>query len=203
VALKLSSHADHVFHDGFQKARAVAGAAHAGSRRCAAAGMESLAGYHGDRVPDRAAAWWGLAIVVQCNRVNDSRVDVTVQRRFVGLIPFSTETVPDVVKADVYNVWARTSGGGKQRRGSTAALELTSRQGQVVRRTRFGPSFGTEPSEMADQIQLVLNDRSRASVTGWWMPWLVNIAALLFVLVVGSILGEVVLRALGVLKPAS
>jgi hypothetical protein len=147
--------------------------------------------------------WWGLAIVVQCNRVNDSRVDVTVQRRFVGLIPFSTETVPDVVKADVYNVWARTSGDGKQRRGSTAALELTSRQGQVVRRTRFGPSFGTEPSEMADQIQLVLNDRSRASVTGWWMPWLVNIAALLFVLVVGSILGEVVLRALGVLKPAS
>lgn len=145
--------------------------------------------------------WFGLAIVVRCDRAPEGRVDVTVERRFLGLLALSTETVPDVVKADVYIVWTRSGGGGKQRHGSTVALELTPRHGPVCRRSRIGPSFGTDPYDMVEQIERFLNEPSERSLTSWWMPWLVNVAAVPFVLIVGGILGEVLLRALGFLKP--
>ena len=145
--------------------------------------------------------WFGLAIVVHVERAVD-RVDVTVQRRFLGVLPLSTETVRDVVNADVYVVWNRSGTGGKQSRGSTMALELTRRDGGIVRRTRFGPSFGTQPSDMAPLIAEFIQKPERASsFTAWWMPWLVNLGSLPFVLIFGGIVGEVALRKLGVLKP--
>jgi hypothetical protein len=147
--------------------------------------------------------WFGLAIVVRAERASD-RVDVTIQRRFLGFLPLSTETVRDVVNADVYIVWNRGGTGGRQSRGSTMALELTRRDGGVVRRTRFGPSFGTQPSDMAPLIAGFIKNSERPSpLTAWWMPWLVNLASLPFVLIAGGIVGEVALRKLGVLKPAS
>ena len=148
--------------------------------------------------------WMGLAIVVRAERVGD-RVDVTVQRRFLGELPLSTENVHDLVSADVYIVWNRGGSGGKQSRGSTVALELTKRDGGIIRRTRFGPSFGTQPSEMAPLIAEFIQTAERPSpLTAWWMPWLVNLAALPFVLIFGGITGEVALRKIGVLKsPAS
>jgi hypothetical protein len=146
--------------------------------------------------------WMGLAIVVRAERAGD-RVDVTVQRRFLGLLPLSTETVRDVVKADIYVVWSR-GGTGRQGRGATVALELTRRDNGVVRRTRFGPSFGTQPSEMAEQIAaFIKTPASPAPLTAWWMPWLVNLGALPFVLISGGIVGEVALRKIGALKPAA
>jgi hypothetical protein len=147
--------------------------------------------------------WMGLAIAVRAERAGD-RVDVTVQRRFLGLLPLSTETVRDVVNADIYIVWNRSGTGGKQGRGATVALELTRRDGGFVRRTRFGPSFGTQPSEMAGQIAAFIRTPASASpLTAWWMPWLVNLGSLPFVLIFGGIVGEVTLRTLGALKSAS
>jgi hypothetical protein len=148
--------------------------------------------------------WLGLAIVVRVERTGE-RVDVTVQRRFVGLVPLSTETVHDVVKADVYLVWNRSGTGGRQRRSSTVALELTRRDGGLVRRTRFGPSFGTQPSEMAAQIaEFIQNPQRPSPLTAWWMPWLVNLASLPFVSIFAAIAGEVALRKLsiGIRPPA-
>jgi hypothetical protein len=144
--------------------------------------------------------WFGLAIVVRCDRVQAGRVDVTIERRFLGLLTVSSETVPDVVEAGTYVI--QGSGTGRQRTGSTAALELTSRSGAVSRRTRFGPAFGTRPDLMAEQIMQFVNDPSKSSLTTWWMPWLVNIGALPFVLVVGALVGAMALRALELLKPA-
>jgi hypothetical protein len=146
--------------------------------------------------------WWGLVIVVRCERVQPGRVDATIERRFLGWLPLGRETVVDVVKADVYVVWARTSSGGKQRRGSTAALELTSRQGVVTRRTQFGPAFGTRPADMVDQIEQLLQIPSTPTLAMWWMPWLVNLAAVPFVLIVAAVVGETTLRALGLMKPS-
>ena len=37
-------------------------------------------------------------------------------------------------------------------------------------------------------------------LTAWWMPWLVNLGSLPFVLIFGGIVGEVALRKLGVLS---
>jgi hypothetical protein len=145
--------------------------------------------------------WLGLVIVVRSDRVQEDRVDVTVERRFLGLFPLSTETVRDVVKANVYVVSGRTSSGGRQSRGSTVALELTSRDGSVSRRTRFGPAFGTQPNDIAQQIQQLIDDRARPAFTSWWMPWVVNIGAIPFVLLVGAFYGELLLGALGFIKP--
>ena len=140
--------------------------------------------------------WLGLAIVVRVERVEANRVDVTVDRRLLGVFTLSREMLADVVSADIHVVWARTSGGGAQRRGSTVALQLTSRNAGVIRRTRFGPSVGTGPYEMADEVSQFLKNPSSASMASWWMPWLVNVAALPFVLIVGAIVGEVLLRRL-------
>jgi hypothetical protein len=147
--------------------------------------------------------WMGLAIVVRCDRVREGRVDVTVERRFLGLLTLSTESVPDVIKADIEVVSGRTSGGGRQTRGSTVKLELTPRNGPVCLRNRFGPSFGTQPDDMARQIEQFIKESSAPSLTTWWMPWLVNVGALPFVLVLGAILGAMLLRALEFLKPAA
>ena len=146
--------------------------------------------------------WWGLAIVVRCEYAQPARVDVTIERSLFGLVPLGRESIPDVVKADVYVVWGRTRSGDRQRRGTTIALELTTRAGSVTRRTQFGPAIGTRPGEMADQIQGLLKTPSSAPLTLWWMPWLVNVAALPFLLMGGAIVGEVVLRKLFVRPPS-
>lgn len=144
--------------------------------------------------------WFGLAIVVRAERVG-GRVDVTLQRRFLGLLPLSTETARDVVKADIY-VASNRGGTGRQSRGSSVALELTRRDGGLVRRTRFGPSVGTQPYDVASEITDFIRRPERSSpLTTWWMPWLVNLGSLPFVLIVGATVGEVLLRALGFLKP--
>ena len=143
--------------------------------------------------------WLGLAIVVRSERVQEGRVDVTVQRRLLGFLPISTTTVRDVVNADVYVL----SRGSSDRPGSrgTMALQLTARDGSVWRWTRFGPAFGTQPNDVAAEIERLIHTPDKQPLTTWWMPWLVNIGAVPFVLVVGGIWGSVLLRALGFLKP--
>src|SRR6187455_2527039 len=90
--------------------------------------------------------WCGLTIVVRSERVSATRVDVTLERRFLGFLPVSTETVPDVINAGVRTVRNR------QRRGATAILELTTREGAVVSRSQFGPAMGTTPYAVAEQV---------------------------------------------------
>ncbi len=146
-----------------------------------------------------ALLWLGLAIVVRCDRVREGRVDVTLERRFLGWLTLSTETVPDVVKAGIVAV--RPGPGAPARQsGVTVKLELTPRSGPVCLRTRFGPSLGTQPWDVAEQIELLIKDPSRPSFTAWWMPWVVNAGAVPFVLVLGALLGEVLLRALGLFR---
>jgi hypothetical protein len=141
--------------------------------------------------------WFGLTIVVRADR-RDGRVDVTVERRFLGLLPLSRETVVDVVAADVYRL--ASSGTAAQRSGAVIALQLTARSGDQVRRTMIGPSIGMRPPQMAQRIGEFLANAEAAAFSGWWMPWLVNLAAIPFVLIAGATAVELLLRALGVMK---
>lgn len=146
--------------------------------------------------------WMGLAIVVNCERMPDGRVDCTVRRRFMTFATVSSETVADVAKADLYVVWGRTSSGGKTKRGATHALDLVARDGQVYRRSMFGPAIGTKPPAMVEAIDAFIADPATTSFDGWWMPYLVNLAALPFLLVLVPLYGEVLLRKLGLMAPA-
>jgi hypothetical protein len=147
--------------------------------------------------------WMGLAIVVRCERVREDRVDVTIERRFLGVLPLSKQSIPDVTDADVAFVFARTEGGEKQRRGFIVKLALTPREQAVCVRSRFGPAFGAQPQEMVAQIDRFISERTENSLTTWWMPWLVNLFAIPFILLTGATLGETFLRTLGFLKRAS
>jgi hypothetical protein len=141
--------------------------------------------------------WFGLVIVVRADRVHHDRVDVTLERRFLGLVTLSSETVPDVIEAGIEVVSSRGSSG---RYSSTVALELTPREGPPVRRGQFGPAVGTKPYDASQQITQFLKEPSRPSFTTWWMPWLVNVGSLPFVLIIVGVLGENLLRALGFFK---
>ncbi len=148
-----------------------------------------------------ALLWMGQTIVATTELVQNERVNVTLERRFLGFIPLSTEIVPDVVNADVYIGWNRTSGGGKQARGSTYALDVTPREGPLVRRTRFGPAYGTHPFEMADQINAFIAAPATKPLVLWWVPLVVNLGAIPFVLVSGVFLGAMLSFALGITRP--
>jgi len=65
---------------------------------------------------------------------------------------------------------------------------------------RFGPSIGRHPADIAEQVGRFLDRRSDAPLAAWWMPWLVNLAAVPFVLFVGAVIGEVLLRSMGLLN---
>jgi hypothetical protein len=55
---------------------------------------------------------------------------------------------------------------------------------------------------MSQQIaEFIQRPQPSALLTAWWMPWLVNLASLPFVLIFGAIMGEVILRKVGMLKP--
>jgi hypothetical protein len=144
--------------------------------------------------------WLGQVIAVSAERVGETQIDVTVERRFLGLLTLDSETIRDVADADVYYVFDRTSGGGRKARGGTQALRLTPRAGAPVIRSQFGPSIGTLPPDMAPQISAFLAAPTATPFTSWWMPWLVNFAAIPFVLIAGAVLVSALLSKLGVVR---
>jgi hypothetical protein len=141
--------------------------------------------------------WFGLTVVVRVER-HDRRVDATLERRFLGVIPIGRETVLDIVDADVYGL--RASGSAAQRSGAVIALQLTARSGDQIRRTMIGPSIGMRPPQMAQRIDEFIANADAKAFSGWWMPWLVNLGALPFVLIAGAAYGELLLRALGLIR---
>jgi hypothetical protein len=142
--------------------------------------------------------WFGLTIVVRADRT-DGRVNVTLQRRFLGILPLGGESVNDVVRADVYASTSR-AGTGQQKSGTLIALQLTSRSDDQVRWTMSGPSIGTRPPEMARRIGEFLANPEGTTFSAWWMPWLVNLAAIPFLLIAAAAFGEILLRAVGLIK---
>jgi hypothetical protein len=118
-----------------------------------------------------AMLWMGMVIVVRCERLHEEQVDVTLERRFLGLITVSKEVVPDVTRASVAVVWNRGSTNGKVRRGSIYKLEITPRDGP----TRLEP--GSALLRLTDQRRRADRAPSRnppVSRSIWWMPSVVT-----------------------------
>ena len=148
--------------------------------------------------------WFGLAIVVQCERATDGRVNVTVQRKLLCWLLITSESIPDVTRAQGKRVRESTRSGGKTRTETTEHLVLISKDGSEWHSPLCTPSLGTRPVAMAEQINTFLADSNTSpTLSSWWMPWLVNLCAIPFILVtlvVFCAVGEVVLRMFGVIK---
>ena len=147
----------------------------------------------------------GSQVVVRCDRLAEDRVDVATERRFLGLLPLRTEHVGDVVKAArVAKSKLSGAAGGKHRRSSTDKLVLTTRGGAEWHSPLYTPAFGDGPREMAPRINAFIHESSAPSLELSWFPWVVNLAALVFVLVsllMLLALGEGLARKLGFIKP--
>jgi hypothetical protein len=148
--------------------------------------------------------WTQAPAVVRCERRPEGKVDVTVERRVLGLHTISTETVPDVINA--FSV--RVAGATKSGQGSSFSqnvLKLTPRNGPERRASGVASQL-TRPKAMARQIDAFIKESSDPSLTLWYVPWLLHVLAvpLVFVgLLLLFALGEALLRTLGFLKPAS
>lgn len=150
--------------------------------------------------------WFGLAIALQCERTVDGSVNVTVQRKLLRWIPVTTQSIPNVINATGEVIRDTTQSGGRRRSNTTERLALTSKDGSQWHSPLYTPSLGTRPKAMAEQINAFIQDTDPSApsiLTTWWMPWLVNLAAVPFLLVsLVSLcaLGEVILRFLGFIK---
>jgi hypothetical protein len=54
---------------------------------------------------------------------------------------------------------------------------------------------------MADQINAFIAAPQATQLVQWWVPWVVNLAAIPFVLVSGAFLGAMLSNALGITRP--
>jgi hypothetical protein len=148
--------------------------------------------------------WTQAPAVVQCDRGPEGRVDVTVERRVLGLHTIGTETVPDVINAfSVRKAGQKRKGGGSS--FSQNVLMLTPRQGAERRVSGIASELTNRPKALARQIDEFIKGSSEPSLTLWYLPWLPHVLAVPFVLVSLLLLfglGEGLLRMLGFLKPA-
>ena len=148
--------------------------------------------------------WFGLAIVVQCERATDGSVNVTVHRKLLNWIPITSEAIPDVASAKAAFSKSTTKSGGSTRSQTSEQLVLTAKDGSEWHSPLCTPSLGTRPKAMAEQINTFIANTAPSAapsaaptLTTWWMPWLVNLGAIPFILVSlvsFCALGEVILR---------
>jgi hypothetical protein len=140
---------------------------------------------------------------VLCERVSRNRVDVTVERRVLGLRVINAETVADVINAfGIRLAGSKKSGGGSS--FSQNALLLRSRDGADLQASGVA-SVLPRPRTMARQIDDFINTSSERSLTLWFVPWLLHLLALPFLFVALLMLwglGGGLLRTIGFLKPA-
>lgn len=149
--------------------------------------------------------WWGAVVAVRCDRVaarvveerletrdgvtvrvphvvQEGRVDVTAERRVLGLLAVRSERLPDVVEAT-----SISRSGGLRRAGSARVgpqLHLTLRDGRTWESLPAAMQIaGTPPGEMAERIQEFLDRSSAPSLRLRWIPWLMSAFAVLFLLV--------------------
>lgn len=149
--------------------------------------------------------WTQAPAAVRCDRVSRDRVDVTVERRVLGLHTISTEIVPDVINAFGVRVAGRRKSGGGGSSFSKNALMLNPRHG-AQRRASGVASQLNQPKAMARQIDEFINASSERSLTLWYVPWLLHLLALPFVVVallMLYVLGKGLLLTLGLIKPES
>lgn len=116
--------------------------------------------------------------------VQPGRVDVTVQRRIIGIVPISTTHLEDVVQAaasgDTKTV--RKSSGQTSSSYSSSRLTLITRSGKEWRSPEASYLLGTAPGEVAEQLAEFISRSSPPRFTSWWSSWLSNLIGVPFAL---------------------
>ncbi len=136
--------------------------------------------------------WMGALMSVRCERVpsaaNDSQkatpVSVTVERRFLGVIPISKTTLTNVVGVVAFHDPA-----APVRRGRSddigAVLTLRLADGRIWKSPPAYAPVGTPPWQMGWQIAKFIDDPSAAPVSFWCVSWMLHLAAAPLLLIGG------------------
>jgi hypothetical protein len=143
--------------------------------------------------------WLGAPMVVQCNRIaaprdekvlglekddtfaaqesaRESRVDVTMHQRLMGVLTLRSETLIDVVGGHSYR---RSSRGSPSRGGDTGTvLQLDLRDGRNWESPGAYSPIGTPPDEMAARIKDFIKDSKAPPLRMWCMSWVAHLAGL-------------------------
>lgn len=142
--------------------------------------------------------WMGAPMLVQCDRIaapragmalaegNDDsaaarenvppgRVDVTVHRRFLGLLPVRSDKLIDVVDEDSYRQRNQGRIRGGRRADAGSHLMLTLRDGREWTSPAAYSPVGTPPEEMAARIQDFIKNSSVPSLKMWCGSWLLHL----------------------------
>ncbi len=135
--------------------------------------------------------WFGAVVAVRCERGADDRVDVTVAHRILGLVDARTEHFPDVVRAVAVQKPGGPRRGGSGRSGGQ--LKLTLRDGREWESTPVPRHFaGMGPVEMAERIRAYLEQPRAPALEMRWIPWLMCVLAVPFVLCSALLLAALV-----------
>lgn len=129
--------------------------------------------------------WMGAPMSVRCERIASptgdpadiARVSVTVERRFLALIPISKTILPNV------------TGVGSFQRPATQPREAMSRDISAVLTLRLGDGrtwnapaayapLGTPPWKMGRHIAKFIEDPSAPPLNFWCVSWMLHLAAI-------------------------
>jgi len=115
-------------------------------------------------------------------RAAATSVSVTVERRFLGLIPISKTTLPDVVGVGSFQRPAAQVRGGN--RGDIAAvLTLQLGDGKTWKAPAAYSPAGTPPWKMGKQIAKFIEDPSAQPLNFWCVSWMLHLAGIPLLLI--------------------
>ena len=119
--------------------------------------------------------------------VQEGRVDVTVTRKILGLVPIQRLELPDVVDVDASSgTRAVTNSSGRTTsRYRAGTIELTTRGGTMWRSWEISHAFGASAEEIEEHLEQFMASRSPQRIKARSVPWLSNIIGVPFTLVAG------------------
>ena len=110
----------------------------------------------------------------------ESRVDVTVRKRLLGVLTVKRVTLIDVVAGDSYY---RSTRGRRGHGDRATALTLTLRDGGNWESPGAYSPIGTAPHEMAARINEFIKNTSAPPLRMWCISWLLHLVGLLPLLI--------------------
>jgi hypothetical protein len=137
------------------------------------------------RVTEESTETRGIVTVPVQRVVQEGRVDVTLHRKILGVIPWETNSFEDVTDAAVTSGSNDTRDSRRRRSSSydTEALTIRTRSGGEWRSESASGVVGSPPGEVAERLRAFIDGGSEKAIALWWAPWLENLIGIPFGLV--------------------
>ena len=154
------------------------------------------------RVTEEVMETRGVVTVPVERVVQEGRVDVTVRRRILGVVPYKTHHFEDVVEvgAGSGTTDVRDSRGRRTSSYSTETLVLRTRAGTEWHSASASGVIGSKPSKVSERLREFIDGAGGARMRLWWVPWLENAVGIPFALVTALVLSGVVRMAIDWLR---